>query len=198
MDNLPSPNIQDGPMVGTPLILQSKYVAEAPERVNRPVPVPSFYSDDRGEIHNVCVGQTKSTGSQRKGQRINLLYTKAGVMRSGDLHPNTQHDFVFSGSVKVWTLQKDGHTHVHVYNKNDVIAIPPFTPHLFEFEQDSVLAEWWDGDFKAWFYEPTKLIVAIVLLECMACCMTDRFGWAFLSAWVLDSPYICNEQGTTK
>ena len=154
--DLPSINHQDGLWVGTPDLLHSRFVVDPPSRINQPVPVPSVYLDDRGEIHNFLIGKN----DQFQGHRVNLLYTKAGVKRSGDVHPNTQHDFVFCGKVHVWTLANDGKTVVQSYGANDYIAIPPYTPHIFEFEQDSVLAEWWDnGEFKAWFYEPYRTLV---------------------------------------
>jgi hypothetical protein len=73
-----------------------------------------------------------------------------------DLSAVTQHDFVFTGSVCVWTLQKDGSTAKTVYGKYSYVTVPPYTPHVFEFLEDSVVAEWWDGPFGAWFYEPYR------------------------------------------
>lgn len=162
MDNMDIPSyLPDGPLVGTTGILSSERVYAAPLRINQPVPVPSVYRDGRGEIHNFMIGATKDqqgVGSFR-GTRLNLLYTKAGVKRSGDIHPNTQHDFVFAGRVQVWTLEKDGRSASKTYGPNEYINIPPYTPHIFEFKEDSVLAEWWDGTFKAWFYEPYRKVV---------------------------------------
>lgn len=71
----------------------------------------------------------------------------------------TQHDFVVSGAVRVWTLQKDGSTLRTRYDQHAHIAIPPYTPHLFEFLQDLCLVEWWDGPFAAWYYEPYRSLV---------------------------------------
>lgn len=138
----------DGNLVGLPEILSCPNVSVS-EAVNKPVPVPSRYVDERGEIHNLSVGS----------KRINLLSTKAGVMRSGDIHRDTQHDFIFSGSVQVWILKEDGCTVKKVYNRNSYIAISPFTPHIFEFLEDTVMAEWWDTPFYAWFYDPYRAIV---------------------------------------
>lgn len=135
--------------VGRKEILESTHVKEAPTRVNSPVPFPSVYVDERGEIHNFLIG----------GRRLNLLHTKSGVMRSGDLHRDCQHDFVFSGAVEVWCLDKDGSTQKRIYRENQYIRIPPFVPHVFHFLEDTVLAEWWDGPFHAWFYTPYRKIV---------------------------------------
>jgi hypothetical protein len=134
---------------GTKNCLHLNEVQEAPSRVNAPVATPSVYVDERGEIHNFQIGE----------RRLNLLHTKSGVMRSGDLHKDYQHDFVFSGAVEVWCLEKDGSTQKRVYRENQYIRIPPFVPHVFHFLEDTVLAEWWDGPFHAWFYKPYRKIV---------------------------------------
>jgi hypothetical protein len=138
-----------GSLVGTPDILSHAHVSDAPPNVNQPVPVPSIYRDERGEIHNLKIGD----------QRLNILHTKAGVMRSGDLHVDTQHDFVFSGKVRVWSMNENGITERTVYGPNQYIAIPPYVPHIFEFLEDTVIAEWWDRPFHSWFYQPYRNIV---------------------------------------
>jgi hypothetical protein len=135
--------------VGSKDILKSDQVVEAPPDINRPVPVPSLYCDSRGEIHNLLVGN----------KRINLLYTKAGVKRSGDLHAQVQHDFVFSGKVVVSILTRDGTTHDEIYGAGMYISIPPYVPHVFTFLQDTTMAEWWDGPFFAWLFLPYRKIV---------------------------------------
>ena len=171
-------------IIGTPAILHHPLVEEAPPRINRPVLVPSVYQDGRGEIHNFAISQF----------RVNLLSTKAGVLRSGDVHDSVQHDFVFSGKVRVWILvqketttttttatkediirdpspataecsSSDDKTHPSsitdnnddddkdaslstiktTYGPGDYITIPPYTPHIFEFLTDAVLAEWCVG-----------------------------------------------------
>jgi mannose-6-phosphate isomerase-like protein (cupin superfamily) len=129
----------------------SPNVTEAPLRVNLPVPVPSIYKDERGEIHNVSVG----------GRRVNLLYTRKGVMRSGDIHANTQHDFILSGKAELWLLSTDGSTEKKVVGPKEYVRIPPYVPHVFNFIEDSVMFEWWEPEgFHAWFYEPYRAIVS--------------------------------------
>ena len=114
------------------------------------VPTPSIYTDERGEIHNI----------KANNKRINILYTKAGYLRSGDLHPNEQCDFIFSGRVKIWTLQSDGRTKIADHGPHDFIRIPRGVPHVFEFVEDTVLAEWWEPPgYQAWFYKPYRDIV---------------------------------------
>ncbi len=115
------------------------------------IPAPSVYYDIRGEIHNVKVNGR---------YRINILHTKAGYLRSGDLHPNEQCDFVFSGKVRVWTLAEDGSTIKTTYGERSFISIPRAVPHVFEFVEDTVMAEWWEPQgFQAWFYGPYRDIV---------------------------------------
>ena len=132
--------------VGLPIILENPAVNPAPNSVNRRIPVPSVYRDGRGEIHNLAVNE----------ERYNLLHTKKGMMRSGDIHDSTQHDFVLSGKVRVWQLQADGSTETQEVGANAYVNIPPYTPHIFEFLEDTSMMEWWDGPFYAWFYEPYR------------------------------------------
>ncbi len=114
------------------------------------IPTSSIYTDERGEIHNI----------KANNKRINILYTKKGYLRSGDLHPNEQCDFIFSGKVKIWTLQSDGSTKITSYGAHDFISIPRGVPHVFEFVEDTVMAEWWEPPgFQAWFYKPYRDIV---------------------------------------
>ena len=90
MSDLPCAVTEQVP-VGSRKILESAHVSEGPGRIAK-APVPSIYVDDRGDIHRLRVG----------GQRINLLFSKKGVMRSGYLHPHTMHDVVITGQVEVW------------------------------------------------------------------------------------------------
>mmetsp|Transcript_23780 Transcript_23780/g.38892 ORF Transcript_23780/g.38892 Transcript_23780/m.38892 type:complete len:228 (+) Transcript_23780:3-686(+) len=161
----------DGRVVGTDAIFSSSNVVPPPKVVipfqgssmflsqqmdDDSIPAPSIYYDDRGEIHNIEVNNA---------HRINILYTKAGYLRSGDLHPNEQCDFIFSGKVKIWTLAEDGSTTITTYGKHEFIKIPIGVPHVFEFTENTVMAEWWEPQgFQAWFYKPYRDIVN----QCMA------------------------------
>mmetsp|Transcript_3185 Transcript_3185/g.7311 ORF Transcript_3185/g.7311 Transcript_3185/m.7311 type:complete len:253 (-) Transcript_3185:1537-2295(-) len=155
--NFPGKFPDDGLLVGSASITSSPNVTEPTNAVNQAIPTPSIYYDGRGEIHNISVND--------KDRRLNILYTRKGVMRSGDLHPNVQCDFVFAGSVQVWTLEKDGSTKKTIYGPKQYIEIPPYVPHVFNFLEDTVIAEWWEGrdgttsNFRAWFYKPYRCIV---------------------------------------
>lgn len=46
--------------------------------------VPSVIRDVRGEIHNLRIG----------GVRFNVLVSREGTMRSGDVHAQTQYDLI--------------------------------------------------------------------------------------------------------
>jgi hypothetical protein len=104
-----------------------------------------------GEIHNLLVDT----------ERLNLLNTKTGVMRSGYLHVDKQHDFVFAGRVQIWTINEQSRQprRYVVPSPNPYIVIPPYVPHVFEFLQDTVMAEWWDGPFHSWFHHPYRQVV---------------------------------------
>ena len=107
-----------------------------------------FFEDARGSIQRITSG----------GSKINLLFTRAGYMRSGDLHKNTQLDFIFSGRVEVWRRvgERDEKT---IYGPNEYLTLAPGVPHLFNFLEDTVMAEWWDGPFEAWYYRPYREII---------------------------------------
>lgn len=150
---------EDGRLVGTDAIFTSSpnviphHCSDVDSNPHKRmgIPTPSIYSDNRGEIHNIKVNNDK---------RINILYNKRGYLRSGDLHPNTQCDFVFSGKLRVWTLEDDGSTKITNYGAHDFITIPRAVPHVFEFVEDTVLAEWWEPPgFQVWHYKPYRDIV---------------------------------------
>jgi hypothetical protein len=149
-ESLFSPSVEDQVAIGTDKILQSPHVSEGPGRLAN-APVPSIYSDDRGEIHRLRVG----------GKRMNLLFSKESVMRSGYLHPNTMHDFVISGKVEAWTLTTK-ETIKTVYGPNQHFQVEPYTPHILYFLEDTVLLEWWEpGSFRCYYYHPYRRIVDV-------------------------------------
>lgn len=92
------------------------------------------------------------------GTKINAIFTKKGFMRSGDLHPNIQFDLILSGKIELWTLEK-GETIKKILGPNTFVAIGPHVPHLFNFLEDTLMMEWWDGPFEAWFYRPYRDII---------------------------------------
>lgn len=106
------------------------------------------FTDIRGTIHRITI----------EGVKVNLLSTKKGFMRSGDFHKNKQFDFIFSGKVELW-LRQGNQDVKKIIGPNTFITIPPGIPHLFNFLEDTVMAEWWEGSFEAWYYKPYRNLI---------------------------------------
>lgn len=109
------------------------------------VKVPSTFRDARGSVHNLEVD----------GLRFNVLVTRAGAARSGDVHRSVQRDHVLSGRIRVTTRER-GRDVVREYGPGDSLAIPAHVPHMFEFLEDAALIEYWDGPFEARYYRPYR------------------------------------------
>lgn len=137
--------------VGNPSILESQHVSEGPGRIAK-APVPSVYVDERGDIHRLRVG----------GQRLNILSTKQESMRSGYLHPHALYSVVLSGAVQVWTLT-DGGTVKRTYKQYEHYTVPAYVPHVLYFQEDSIIAEWWDKntDFACYYYHPYRKLIDV-------------------------------------
>ncbi len=112
------------------------------------------YRDDRGEIRRYEI----------EGVKFNVIYTKKGTFRSGDYHPVTQYDLILKGEFEI-TLRKDDKDVAVRKGPNELIVIPPDTPHLFNSLTDTVLIEWWDGPFQAEYYEPYRKLIEKQLAE---------------------------------
>ncbi|CAI6010966.1 unnamed protein product [Closterium sp. NIES-65] len=110
------------------------------------------FEDTRGKILRVSMGQ---------GVVVNLMATKAGSRRSGDMHNCSQHDIILSGRTNLHlTDLVSGGEEVREYDGIlNVITIPPRVPHMFHFLEDNLMIEWWDCDFQAWYYRPYRDIV---------------------------------------
>ncbi|KAL1495120.1 hypothetical protein AB1Y20_016987 [Prymnesium parvum] len=117
----------------------------APPEGHGDVRVPSLLRDVRGEVHNLKVG----------GFRFNVLVSRAGSIRSGDVHRSDQYDVIFSGLVSVTTRER-GRDRVREYGAGQLLVIPRHVPHLFRFLNDTVMAEWWAGPFEARYYRPYR------------------------------------------
>jgi quercetin dioxygenase-like cupin family protein len=92
------------------------------------------------------------------GVKVNLLSTKKGFMRSGDMHKHKQMDVLLSGKVELWTMH-GGKTVKQVISPHTFIVIGANVPHLFNFLEDTVMLEWWDKPFEAFFYKPYRDII---------------------------------------
>jgi hypothetical protein len=135
--------------VGSEKVLESPHVTEGPGRIANS-PVPSIFVDDRGEIHRLRVG----------GKRVNMLFSKKDVMRSGYLHNHKTFSFVVGGKVELWTLGNDG-TDKTVYESNQFFEVNSFIPHILHFLEDTVILEYWEGKFQCWYYHPYRRLVQL-------------------------------------
>lgn len=104
--------------------------------------------DNRGSIHRLSVD----------GCSYNMLFTKAGFMRSGDLHKIKQFDTIMVGEVEL-RLMEQGRETKTIYRTGETIIIPANSPHLFLFLKDTVMAEWWDGPFECWYFRPYRQLI---------------------------------------
>lgn len=110
--------------------------------------VNPLQKDGRGEIRRFDIN----------GAKFNIIYTKAGALRSGDVHPNKQFDIILSGEVEI-TIKKEDKDLMIKKVSNEFVMIEPEVPHLFKFIKDTVMIEWWDGPFQVKYYEPYRKYV---------------------------------------
>ena len=95
------------------------------------------------------------------GEYVNIVYTRAGHKRSGDIHQCEQLNLVVFGRATLTQLRRGRET-VTQLRGGDVARIPPHVPHLYEFLDDSLMTEAWrkpDGspcEFLAWLYKPFR------------------------------------------
>lgn len=135
--------------VGDEKVLESPHVSEGPGRIANS-PVPSIFVDDRGEIHRLRVG----------GKRVNMLFSKKDVMRSGYLHNHKTFGFVISGQVELWLLGDKG-TSKTVYGPHSYFQVDSFIPHILHFLEDTIILEFWEGKFQCWYYHPYRRLVQL-------------------------------------
>lgn len=86
---------------------------------------------------------------------FNVIYTKRGGLRGADIHPNTQYDLILKGEFEIW-LKKGKSILKFKKRENELIVIPPGTPHLFKCLKESLIIEWWSGPFNQEFYPPFR------------------------------------------
>lgn len=82
-------------------------------------------------------------------------------MRSGDIHKCIQVNFIVHGKLRLTQLV-GGTDAVTIHTSGEKIEIPPHTPHLYYYEEDTLMTEQWiDSErrpcaFDAWFYKPFR------------------------------------------
>ena len=108
----------------------------------------AMYRDGRGLIQKTTLG----------GLDVNMVHTKAGFMRSGDLHNCTQINFILKGSVTIVMPDKvsPGEDREYTHGLFAVIRVPKYTPHILRFDEDTVMAEWWECPFHAYYFAPYR------------------------------------------
>ena len=142
---------------GDPAIYSNPDVFQPPTKPGA-LDTPMF-KDKRGVIQRLNKNNLDWLDEyQVKAEFPNTLYTKAGFMRSGDLHKNSQLDYIIEGELELWTLEQ-GKTVKQVLGPNTFIVLGAHTPHLFRFTKDTVMQEWWSGKFEAWYYKPYRDII---------------------------------------
>jgi len=126
------------------------------------------FADARGEYVQLVFNEE---AKENVAPYVNVIFTRAGHLRSGDVHRCTQLNSVVFGAVELTTRSHDGNDKTQHYGQGEAIRIPPHTPHLYRFIQDTVLTEAWtqpDGSpcsFEAWLYKPFRDRISSASLE---------------------------------
>ena len=116
--------------------------------------VGKSFKDARGEIFFL----------EMNGMKFHLMYTKAGMLRGGDYHPDGQRDLILKGQMEVTTREND-HDVSRAYGPNEMIEISANVPHLYRSITDTVMFEWRDGEYKAEYHAPFREQVTKQLKE---------------------------------
>ncbi len=97
---------------------------------------PEFcYEDARGSLVQLVSGNCA---------QVNILRTRAGVMRGGHYHKRCAEMFyVISGSVHV-TFSNGQESEERTFHTDDLFAVPPGVVHALRFPEDCVLVAIYD------------------------------------------------------
>ncbi len=114
---------------------------------NNPLSEP-VHEDFRGQIRRYDIN----------GVKFNILFTKAGMYRSGDYHSARQFDVVLHGELEI-TIREGDKDIVFIKKANEKIEIPPNVPHLYKSLTDTVILEWYDGILEPKYYPPYRKFV---------------------------------------
>lgn len=140
---------------GTAAVYTSPDVTPGPQ----PVEATKSFSlaDPRG------VYERRVFGSGPNAAYVNVLFTEAGFLRSGDVHKCEQLNHVVFGELIL--TQRDVRRKRDVTSRHSggaVIRIRPHVPHLYTFLADTLMTEAWrlpNGQpcpFQAWHYAPYR------------------------------------------
>ena len=94
------------------------------------------FTDQRGSYLRF-----EPTDKNENNLYVNVVFSKKGFKRSGDVHKCTQVNHVVFGRVSLTTTKKpfavgEGERTIE-YFKDDVIRIQPHVPHIYEFKDDT-------------------------------------------------------------
>jgi oxalate decarboxylase/phosphoglucose isomerase-like protein (cupin superfamily) len=112
------------------------------------------HRDARGGIYILRIASAdEEPGIAGEGTTVNAYFTHKGHKRSGDLHKVAQYDVLLTGRARLKVLNpKNGTEEIIDLRPNELVKIPPYRPHVFEFLEDTSMLEWWDGQFEAFYY----------------------------------------------
>lgn len=126
------------------------------------------FTDARGTYARVVFPSLSSTSSSSSPSSsppyTNVMLSKKGSYRSGDIHKCDQVNMIVSGQAMLTTVEKKIRRK-RTLNPGGVFTIAAGVPHLFYFPVDTIMTEHWvnpDGslcEFRAWFYKPLRKIV---------------------------------------
>lgn len=108
-----------------------------------------FHEDERGAIYHLKLDDDIT---------INLLYSKKGTARAGDIHPNKQYNVILKGSVNIFR-EKEGKDEGETLFANHNTVTEPGIPHLFDFAENTIMLEWWDGPFECKYHKKYRDII---------------------------------------
>ena len=80
------------------------------------------------------------------GQEYFSVFTESGKYRAGEVHPHKKYLVVLYGEIQM-KLKDEGKDVDSTIKPNKIVTINENTPHMFYFPVDTVLLEWWDGEF---------------------------------------------------
>ncbi|GAB0490575.1 hypothetical protein MMPV_001812 [Pyropia vietnamensis] len=157
----------------------AEYIYASP--LVRPAPAPGLAEtgdselvDTRGSYQRHAFG-TNDGGAAGGGTPlpyVNVVYSRAGTLRSGDLHRCAQLNVLVTGAATLTRLVAGDElvtSHQGGLPPDSVVLIPPHVPHIWAFTADTVMTEAWLGDggaqcaFQAWYYEPFRERVAAAM-----------------------------------
>jgi hypothetical protein len=137
-----------------------------------PAPAPIFDKDalvsNMSDVRGTYVRITFASAASSSLLYSNLIYTRKGFYRSGDLHVCNQVNSMVSGRAEIITADPSGATKRRVFLAGETIVTPAGVPHLFLFQDvESIMSEHWvhasNGslcEYRAWFYAPFRDLIA--------------------------------------